>query len=704
MLVGCSRKDVSLAAAGDAEQAVAVARKRLQTEAGIEATDQVLIATCTRTVDSRFGPLRGLSSLDADEQKAFATILEDRTDLASRKLESEVTAHERFITNDFEPGWIKLTRTRLATASDRDRFERKKRKTQQTALALGTEHRWFWLSSLIAVAGLLALFAVDRRHEIRRFLNGGRAKQLGLGWALVAAFCLLCLLTTALFVASDGILVDLLDRSTGESAMAGVARQADDDAARLAELETRQSGQRKEVEQLREKLETEFAKQLPAAAAGGLFDRWWGYWQAEANRQAQLKTIERCESRFTEALAAVRDDAAKIAAAREATETWRTRASRLTGVIGLGVLSLVTAGVVVFALGVHARTRKLAATCPMCLTEGKLRESSGADDASGDRAAAAGMVRCTHVVSEAPFEECDFDFPSMFRRVPKLCFPTLGLIASGKTTWLAMVYRELNKGNFPKEVEFAKIRSSTSELFDRIVEDMIVAKQGPAATQTRTFPKPVVFNFIDRDRLGRSNILVNIFDLSGEVYQKDTSQAQRERALAAEGYFLFLDPTRSSDDQLQHLVNFRQDVRVAKGLKAGQQIHCPVALCIPKIDLMPLGEYARGGNVIDRFYEELGQIGWSMDVASVGQRSKLMRNLRDTIWPGWEIERQIDDLFGGRYMFFPMAPIGLSDPRMNSLSQGNISPLGILHPLLWLLHMNGYPVLHSQGASAAQAG
>lgn len=703
MLVGCSRKDVSSAAAGDAEQAVAVARKRLQTEAGIEATDQVLIATCTRTVDSRFGPLRGLSSLDADEQKAFATILEDRTDLAARTLESEVAARERFIANDFEPGWIKLARTRLATAADRDHFEREKRKAQQTALALGTEHRWFWLSSLIAVAGLLALFAVDRRHEIRRFLNGGRAKQLGLGWALVVAFCLLCLLTTALFVASDGILVDLLDRSTGESATAGVARQAEDDAARLAELETRQSGQRKEVEQLREKLEAEFAKQLPAAAAGGLFDRWWGYWQAEANRQAQLKTIERCKSRFAEALAAVGDDAAKIAAAREATETWRTRASRLTGVIGLGVLSMVTAGVVVFARGVRARTRKLADTCPMCLTEGKLQESSGTD-ASGGRAAEAGMVRCTHVVSEAPFEECDFDFPSMFRGVPKICFPTLGVPQSGKTHWLSMLYRELNQGNFPRDVEFAKIRSSGSADFDRIVEDIIVAKMGPGATQAHAIPKPLVFNFLDRDRLGRSNILVNIFDYSGEVYRKMTGESQLQRALQAEGFFLFLDPTKTSDEQLQHLVNFRQDVRVVKRLKAGQQIHCPVALCIPKIDLMTREPYARGGNMIDRFYEELGHVGWGMDIASIGQRSKLMQNLRDTIWPGWEIERQIDDLFGGRYMFFPLTPVGLDEPGVTDLSNRNISPRGILHPLLWLLHMNGYPVLHSQGASAAQAG
>jgi len=697
---GCGRRTPVPNARSDVAESVAVARQRVEAEAGIEATEKVLVAVGTRTLDKRFGPLRQLGSLDAAEQKAFAAILEDRTESAARKLESEIASQEKFLTSEFEPGWKKLAETWLSTTRDRDRFERDERKSKQTALALGTEHRWFWLSSLIAVAALLALFAADRRHEIRRFFNGGRAKELGLGWVLVVAFGVICFLTIALFVASDGILVDLLDRSSGEGTAASVGREAEADAARLTELTTRQSSQRKEVEQLREKLEAEFAKQLPEAAAGPLFDRWWGFWKAAASRQAQLKSLERCEARFNEALAAVRENATKIAAARESTERWRTRAARLTGFIGLGVLSLVTAGAVMLARGIRARTQKLAATCPMCLSEGNLQESDGKGDASGGgNGIPPGMVQCANVISESPFEECEFNFPSMFRGVPKLCFPTLGIPKSGKTHWLAMVYRELNKGNFPSDVEFAKIRSSDSEEFERIVNEIIVEKSRPGATQSNAIPKPIVFNFLDRDRMGRSNILVNIFDYSGEVYRKMTSEQQLQRALRAEGFFLFLDPTTTSDEQLQHLVNFRQDVRVVKKLKAGQQIHCPVALCVPKIDLMPDQPYARGGNVIERFYEDLGVIGWDMDTASIRKRSELMRGLRDTIWPGWEIERQLDDLFGGRYMFFPLTPVGLNEPGVNDLSQQNISPVGILQPLMWLLHMNGYPILSSGRAS-----
>ena len=146
---------------------------------------------------------------------------------------------------------------------------------------------------------------------------------------------------------------------------------------------------------------------------------------------------------------------------------------------------------------------------------------------------------------------------------------------------------------------------------------------------------------------------------------------------------------------MQPLINFRNDVRIVKGLKAGQQIRCPVALCVSKIDLMPNENYARGGNAIENFYDALKDISWGMDMLSIKKRSDLMRQLRNDIWPNWEIERQIDDLFGGRYMFFPLTPVGLNEPGETNLQHRSVSPVGILHPLMWLLHMNGYPVLKS---------
>jgi hypothetical protein len=103
-----------------------------------------------------------------------------------------------------------------------------------------------------------------------------------------------------------------------------------------------------------------------------------------------------------------------------------------------------------------------------------------------------------------------------------------------------------------------------------------------------------------------------------------------------------------------------------------------------------------GSDAIVRFYEDLSRIdptGESTKQSVLEERSRLTRELREVIWPGWQIERQIDDLFGGRYAFFPLTPVGLDGRGEADLSLRTISPFGLLEPLLWLLQMTGHPVL-----------
>jgi hypothetical protein len=691
---GCSEKIGGVAPTEAVDEPLAAAKAVIDLQADLDSGDRVIIAAANRALDARFGPLRDFQRLADQEQGDLAGILDERVEAAVTKVQGENALHDKFVINEFDPAWKKAVAERQRAAAARDQFEREERKAQQTALALGTEHRWFWLASLVAVAALLALFVVDQRHEVRRYLNGGRAKGLALGKVLVALLAMLVVLTASLFFASDGILVDWLDRSGGATAAARIAESSSADAEKTAELRTRQSTQRKELESLREKLESEFGRVVPAKAAAPLFDRWWAYWEAATKRRAQLQSLEQCQARFDADLAAIKHDETAIATARDATEKWRRQANRLCGFIGIGLTSLVGIGAVMFARGVKGRARKLANTCPLCLTEGSLREAGDGD--GGGQQLAKGMVRCDAVISESPSEECRFDFPSMYRPVPKLCFPTLGIPQAGKTLWLQMLYRQLNLGNYSREVEFSRIRSEASSDFDRSLDELFSGRNEPSATQFARLPRPLVFNLLDRDRISRSNVLVNMFDYSGEVVQQMTLEdAQRKRALTADGYLFFLDPTYPPDKQMQALANFREDVRTVNNLKAGQTIRRPVALCVSKIDLMPNQHYARGGNVIDKFYDDLRDIGWGMDEASIKKRSELMRRLRDDIWPNWEIERDVDDLFGGRYMFFPLSPVGLNEPGERDFAKRVIAPVGILHPLMWLLHMNGYPVLGS---------
>jgi hypothetical protein len=693
LAAGCSRPTSDAPLIDPAAEAVVdAAMARFEASAQMAATESVVAAGLRDADQEKLGPLQLLAVLDPDDQRTLAGVLRRRLQDATRPIAAD-NDRLRGIRDPLVSEWRTCSDERLAQAKLADATERDARKAQQTALVLGTENRWFWLSGLIAVASLFAVFALDRRHEIRRYLNGGSARDLGLGRLLIVAFALMATVTAALFFASDGLLVDLLGGGSAGTQLTRIEQQRADDATEAARKAADIQAKRTALATKKSVIETQIAPLVPADVAGPLLDDWWAYWQAATDNRGLRDEIAAIAERFSKDKQDVDPEGADsltagINANQKTAASWRRGANLIAGFIGVGLLGLVAAGFAWYLRGVSRRTRDLAQTCPLCLSKGKLT----ADDRQ------AGTIRCHHVISESPFEECNFDFPEMFRDVPKLSFPTLGVPSSGKTHWLAMVYRQLNQGaDIPNDVEFAKIRSQSSEEFDRICEDLLRSKVGPAATQQNSLPHPLVFNFVDQDRLGRSNLLVSIFDYSGEVLRGMTLEDhQRRRAFTADGYFFFLDPTKESDEQIAPLTNFRQDVRTVKKLRAGQQLHCPVALCVPKIDLMTSQRYAdpAGGDAVDLFYREIGEIGWEMDQHSIRARSGLMRNLRDTIWPGWEIEKTIDDIFGGRFMFFPFTPVGL-DGMGQDWTDGNrpISPVGILHPLMWLLHMNGYPVL-----------
>jgi hypothetical protein len=147
------------------------------------------------------------------------------------------------------------------------------------------------------------------------------------------------------------------------------------------------------------------------------------------------------------------------------------------------------------------------------------------------------FVRCDRVISESPYVQCDFSYLSIYQRSPKLFLPTLGPPSSGKTLWLAMAYREMIRGCYDERISFQKLRSRFSEEFDRLVDDIINDRVGPAATQTQDFSYPLIFDFQDRDPWGKSNVLVSVFDYGGETVQTmPLDEPLRRRAFDADGY------------------------------------------------------------------------------------------------------------------------------------------------------------------------
>jgi Double-GTPase 2 len=599
-----------------------------------------------------------------------------------------------------QTAWVSVRASLYAQQQRLFKSQEDKRIAGQLASLLSFDNRWFWLCGLIAVTALVLIAVHERRHEVRRWLYGSKARAMGVSKVLITLLILFSVATATTFVFGDKVyetlvMIGKLGGSSPSSQMQRdvelVSKKLDENLQNHATI----AGQLSSAT-------SEWFAVLRKAHPDG--ERLAGEWLESRNMLKAVDLGLKVQPKIADQLEADNQALEKATADFAGENADRDHYQRLTqwirGGFGAILLSIALGGGNLLLRGIRRRSQVIRHTCPLCLGVGTFAPLNGhaASGVDGDPLTIS-MIECKRQISDDPYAECRFTFPENYRDIVKLCFPTLGIPQVGKTHWLAMTYRDLNRGAHPASVRFERIKSASSDEFDRIVDDILDVERriGPSATQTDRIPHPLVFHFTDHDRWERSHCLVNVFDYSGEVIRSHTvgESYQRRRALEADGFFFFLDPTEPSETQVQALVNFRDDLRLISRIKPGRTLRTPVALVVSKIDLMAGQAYAEGGEsgAVNRFYQELAETGWDLSLKSIRARSRLMSELRDVIWPGWDIERSIDNLFGGRYMFFPVTPVGLNEPGERDLSRRLIAPVGLFHPLLWLLHMNGYQVL-----------
>jgi len=343
-----------------------------------------------------------------------------------------------------------------------------------------------------------------------------------------------------------------------------------------------------------------------------------------------------------------------------------------------------------FQRGVRKRMKELGETCPLCLSDSFKNTE---------------VRRCPVVLNEDIGDEgiCNFNYQAAYRELQKLSFATLGHPSSGKTFWLALCFNQIILGqDIPDFVHMEEQPAEGTHKIEEILKYILEDKMHPEATDPGIMPRPVLFNFRDRDPFGASNELISFLDFSGELLQDLEDDVEPEegtqlyRALMADGFLYFLDPMLGSTEQTKSFRDFRNALRKLLKLSLGAQAHTPVAVCISKIDIIGCMEYANERGAVGKFYEKLSEIGTGCTMEKIRQRSDAVKELLPFMWPDWEIERQIKDFFVGRIMFFPTSPIGIGQPFENdreSIEDRNIEPFLIVEPMLWLVHMTGHLVL-----------
>ena len=144
---------------------------------------------------------------------------------------------------------------------------------------------------------------------------------------------------------------------------------------------------------------------------------------------------------------------------------------------------------------------------PRCLNNGKLEEKQIA--VRDPRYPEPKYMQC-----KAP--DCEYEFRQHYLQNPRLCFPTVGILSSGKTHWLVTAYDLIKNNQVPVRAKVSRAPSFKDEYFDELIKTTLEASKAPAFTR-HALPEPLLFHVIDTDRLGRSDAMLNVFDFSGEV-------------------------------------------------------------------------------------------------------------------------------------------------------------------------------------------
>ena len=249
--------------------------------------------------------------------------------------------------------------------------------------------------------------------------------------------------------------------------------------------------------------------------------------------------------------------------------------------------------------------------CPRCFSERLIVEKSGSPPGPDDeeeeeerpryRPKGKPRAKKKKAKEEGPQEtgyveckSCSFRFLRSYQKVRRLCFPVVGVRASGKTHMLATGYDRVRRRTAPTVAVVQPAPSLGDVRFEQYIDLILNMKQEAGGT-VHDMPDPVMLHIRDTDRSGANTALVNLFDYSGElVNQSIDVDRLKKQAVKMDGFMLFLDPTQlygdgtnvTLDRQLAALNEFMADMREARGVPVGQVIPVPVAVCIPKFDLL----------------------------------------------------------------------------------------------------------------------
>jgi hypothetical protein len=372
------------------------------------------------------------------------------------------------------------------------------------------------------------------------------------------------------------------------------------------------------------------------------------------------------------------------------------------------------------------RARRAAArlrerTCPRCGARDRLEaEPRGGDPAPGRYKGKKRAKEPTPPDEDAEGLErevrcgnCGLRVRQSYLSLPRFCIPTVGVRSSGKTHMLVTAYDRIRRRTAPTVATLQPAPSTrdreTETRFEQLI-DLVLNRRAEAGFTDLALPNPILIHLKDADPAGANSALLNLFDYSGELINLAVDvNLLRQTAVRMDGFMLFLDPTQlygdganvTLDQQLGMLDEFLDHMRRARKVPVGEVIPVPVAVCIPKFDLLvsdnPIGRQSI--RYIRELLENLSPPPRQTTLEVLRERSDLVEQMLPLMFPGADIRRIIEGYFGRQLLFFPMSSVSLFEHELGvrNLEERTMAPWGVAEPILWLMHMHGYDVFAPAG-------
>lgn len=302
---------------------------------------------------------------------------------------------------------------------------------------------------------------------------------------------------------------------------------------------------------------------------------------------------------------------------------------------------------------------------------------------------------------------CASDLPSDFFKHNSKVITLVGSPDTGKSTFIAMLPRELqsNKAIYRALKLNAKIvgRNARQTLLRQ--ESTLIERRevlGATVFNNGHVMPPLVIKIRQTQAQRNSTLYLSLFDTAGEEFIDFSKLTKNYPNIGnSDGIIFLIDPLAingiyealiasepflppfnqktygAEQMDFEILENLLEIFSKAGRLSTTQKLNIPIAFCISKADLLSSLLTKELHMDIDPKLRKLESL-----MEQIELNSASMEELLEEYHP-----RLLHNIAGqvSKYKFFPVAPIGFQ-PHDHVYLPHKPNPVGILHPVLWILH------------------